>query len=499
MRVAGKIFVNYRRDDAKAEAARLHDKLALHFGAANVFMDVDNLLPGERFDLKLQKALAETDIFLAVIGARWLELLEARAGAGERDYVREEIAAALARKIVVIPVPMDGAPLPKADSLPADIRELVLYHKQGVAHESFGRDVAALVQAIEAHRQARGLSKLEKALTENEVARRERDAERRERERQEAGEGVARRAQARNAAAGGGSWMPAAVAVAVGAVVVAGLLITHPWNGKPASGPPPAQQETTAAVPVKPVPGESFKDCSGCPEMVMLPAGSFMMGSPPGEDGRNDDEGPQHRVTIEKPFAVGKFTVTFDEWAACVSGGGCKGNPSPSDAGWGKGRRPVITVSFDDAKEYVEWLSQKTGKKYRLLSEAEWEYAARAGTRTRYFWGDNVGSNNANCNGCGSAWDNKKTAEVGQFQPNAFGLYDMAGNVWQWTEDCWNGNYNGAPDDGSAMRSGDCSRSVFRGGSWPEPPRYLRAAARGGFSLSYGRYKNFGFRVARTF
>ena len=154
MCVAGKIFVNYRRDDAKAEAARLHDRLAQSFGAANVFMDVDNLLPGERFDLKLKEALAGTDVFLAVIGARWLDLLEARAESGERDYVREEIAAALAAKIVVIPVLMDRAPLPKAASLPGDIRELALYHKHDVVYESFGRDVQALIAAIETHRQA---------------------------------------------------------------------------------------------------------------------------------------------------------------------------------------------------------------------------------------------------------------------------------------------------------------------------------------------------------
>ena len=221
---------------------------------------------------------------------------------------------------------------------------------------------------------------------------------------------------------------------------------------------------------IKPGSGKSFRDCPDCPEMVVVPAGSFSMGSPSDEKERYDDEGPQHKVTISKPFAVGKYVVTFDEWDACVSGGGCKGNHSPGDEGWGKGRRPVINVNWDDAQEYVKWLSQKTRTKYRLLSEAEWEYAARAGTRTRYFWGDSLGRNNANCDGCGGEWDNKKTAEVGQFQPNAFGLYDMAGNVWQRTDDCWNGNYNSAPEDGSAMKTGDCSQRVFRGGSWAYSP-----------------------------
>ena len=162
-RVAGKIFVNYRRDDAKAEAARLHDRLALSFGAAGVFMDVDNLLAGERFDLKLREALQETDVFLAVIGARWLSLLEARAASGERDYVREEIAAALAAKLVVIPVLMDRAALPKGASLPEDIRELALYHKHDVVYESFGRDVQALIAAIETHRRARDTQAAEAA------------------------------------------------------------------------------------------------------------------------------------------------------------------------------------------------------------------------------------------------------------------------------------------------------------------------------------------------
>jgi formylglycine-generating enzyme required for sulfatase activity len=203
-------------------------------------------------------------------------------------------------------------------------------------------------------------------------------------------------------------------------------------------------------------------------------------------------------VRIAKPFAVGKYVVTFDEWDACVSGGGCKGNPSLGDEGWGKGRRPVINVKWDDAQEYVKWLSEKTRKKYRLLSEAEWEYAARAGTRTRYFWGDSPGRNNANCNGCGSEWD-AKTAEVGQFRPNAFGLYDMAGNVWQRTEDCWDGNYNSAPDDGPALTTGNCSQRVLRGGSWVVSPRDLRAAARDWGYWGIFRFGNIGFRVARTF
>ena len=189
--------------------------------------------------------------------------------------------------------------------------------------------------------------------------------------------------------------------------------------------------------------------------------------------------------------------MTFDQWAACVSGGGCTDNRSPRDEGWGKGTRPVIHVSWDNAQEYVKWLSRKTGKGYRLLSEAEWEYAARAGTQTRYFWGDTLGKNRANCDECGGKWE-KQSAPVGSFAPNAFGLYDMAGNVWQWTEDCWNEDYQNGPRDEQAVTAGDCSLRVLRGGSWFHDPRAERLAARDKQYASSDLLSNTGFRVART-
>ena len=243
-------------------------------------------------------------------------------------------------------------------------------------------------------------------------------------------------------------------------------------------------------------PGTRFRDCSGCPEMVVLPAGSFMMGSPPGEIGRFRDEGPVHRVRIGKSFAVGRYEVTFAEWDACRRGGGCR--HTPSDKGWGRSRRPVMEVSWDDAQQYVRWLSRRTGKRYRLLSESEWEYAARAGTRTRYFWGDFVGRNRANCDGCGSRWDLRQTAPVGSFSPNAFGLHDLHGNVREWVADCWHDNYEGAPSDERvwhAERGGDCRFRMMRGGAWLNPPLHLRSATR----FRYGtdaRVDFVGFRVA---
>ena len=233
------------------------------------------------------------------------------------------------------------------------------------------------------------------------------------------------------------------------------------------------------------------------PEMVIIKPGQFMMGSAGKEQGRHEAEGPQHLVSISQPFAIGKYEVTFAEYDLFAAATGRK---KPDDSGWGRGDRPAIHVSFDDAQAYARWLSQQTGKYYRLPSEAEWEYAARAGTQTAYWWGDSIGKNRANCDGCGSQWDNKQTAPVGSFKANAFGLFDTAGNVWEWTEDCWHGYYENAPGDGSAWLAeagGDCGRRVVRGGSWGGNPRVLRSAFRGRIDTVVA-YVNLGFRVARA-
>jgi formylglycine-generating enzyme required for sulfatase activity len=245
--------------------------------------------------------------------------------------------------------------------------------------------------------------------------------------------------------------------------------------------------------------GRSFQDCEACPEMVVVPAGSFMMGSNNGAD----DEKPVRKVTIAQPFAVGKFEVTFAEWDACVADGGCK--HKPGDRGWGRSKRPVMNVSWDDiSKQYLPWLSKKSGKNYRLLSEAEWEYVARAGTTTAYWWGDKASHEYANygkddcCDGLAKGSDKwVNTAPVGSFKANAFGLHDLHGNVREWTEDCWNGSNKGNPGNGAARRTGDCGRRVLRGGSWGDYPRSLRSADRYWIS-PVARYDSFGFRVGRT-
>jgi len=250
-------------------------------------------------------------------------------------------------------------------------------------------------------------------------------------------------------------------------------------------------------------PGDVFEDCKGCPKMVVVPAGTFTMGSPANEPERIDYyEGPQHRVTIWRTFAAGKFEVTFNEWDACVSDGGCERRSE--DQGWGRGQRPVIKVSWDDAKAYVSWLSLKTGKTYRLLSEAEWEYAARAGTKTPFSTGRMITTDQANFNGEYYSYNGSpkglwrgSTTTVGSFPANGFGLHDMHGNVTEWVEDCWNPKYSGAPKDGSSWTSGDCSRRVLRGGSWAQGPAYGRSATRY-FYEPVTRDDSKGFRVART-
>lgn len=248
-------------------------------------------------------------------------------------------------------------------------------------------------------------------------------------------------------------------------------------------------------------PRDSFKECDRCPEMVMIPAGKLTMGSPHGEPDRGPEEGPQHTVVFAKPFAVGRFAVTFEEWDACVAAGGC-GGYTPSDEGWGRGRRPVINVSWDDAKAYVAWLSGRTGRNYRLLSEAEREYVTRAGTTTPFWWGASLSAAQANYNGSVASAASvageyrRQTVPVDTFGPNPFGLYQVHGNVYDWVEDCFNESYQGAPSDGSAWMTGDCYRRAHRGGSWYSNPWALRSAARNrNFSIT--RFDFIGFRVAR--
>jgi formylglycine-generating enzyme required for sulfatase activity len=241
--------------------------------------------------------------------------------------------------------------------------------------------------------------------------------------------------------------------------------------------------------------GESFRECADCPEMIVVPAGSFMMGSPDGQGDRSGREYPQHPVAIPSRFAVGKLEVTFAEWDACAAHGPC--NSQINSNGWGHGGQPVIHVTWNEAQAYVKWLARITGKPYRLLSEAEYEYAARAGGSTIYPWGPDIGNGNANCGDCGSQWDRTQTAPAGSFPANRFGLKDMVGNVFQWVEDCAHDNYKGAPANGSAWSSDTCTSHVVRGGAWLSHPRLLRSASRDWYAAD-DHHDYIGFRVART-
>lgn len=272
-------------------------------------------------------------------------------------------------------------------------------------------------------------------------------------------------------------------------------------------------------------PEREFKECPDCPEMVGVPAGKFLMGSPSDEHGRFDYEGPQHEVSI-KAFAMGKYDVTIGEFLQFLEDTNYQPVPCNPilhetwrNAGHGRAyppydvqplRWPAMCLDWKDAQAYIAWLNQKVhaarpelrghAGPYRLPSEAEWEYSARAGTQTARWWGNDVGNANADCNGCGSKFDDSVLSDVDSFSPNPFGLYGMLGNTWQWTADCWHKSYVGAPADGRAWADKACAKHVIRGGSWDNVPIFIRSAARSGSAPDGGEYDYSslsGFRVAR--
>ena len=230
-------------------------------------------------------------------------------------------------------------------------------------------------------------------------------------------------------------------------------------------------------------------------EMVVIPSGRFRMGDIQGKGSK--DEQPVHEVHISRRFGVSRYEITFDQYDEFAK---ATSRQLPDNEGFGRGRRPVIRVSWNDAVDYAEWLSQQTGKHYRLPTEAQWEYAARAGTETVYWWGNEMKQGLANCIGCGSRWDSKQTAPVGSLKPNPFGLYDTAGNVSEWVQDCWHENYQGAPPDGSAWEkeyNGNCDGRVFRGGSYGSAYNgKIRSSSREVFRAG-ARFRALGFRLVR--
>jgi formylglycine-generating enzyme required for sulfatase activity len=460
-----KVFISYRRDDSAGHAGRVHDRLEREFGPDLLFMDVDAIPLGVNFIKVLREEVARCDVLLAVIGPNWLNVRDEEGNRrldNPSDFLRIEIATALQRDIPVIPILLDGARMPKADQLPKDLEELAVRNGLDIRHASFHSDMDRLIRGLKGPQASHQTTTRPFGGTPPAPSQDDR-----------------MRAEGR---------------------VLVDAAIVNNANGKWfLSGAGHA---------------EWFKDHEAAPEMVMMPAGKFMMGPTPSEiaaltkEFRNDvdwkAEGPQHEVTIAQPFAVGRYAVTFAEWDACVADGGCNGY-QPRDEGWGRGKLPVINVNWDDAKAYAAWLSRKTGKTYRLLSEAEREYATRAGTTTAFWWGPSISTSQANYDGnytfAGGARGEyrQKTIPVDSFAPNPWGLYNVHGNVWEWVEDCWHDSYQGAPSDGSPWTTActDASRRVVRGGSWISDPRGLRAADRRRDTTVY-RGSFLGFRLART-
>ena len=315
-----------------------------------------------------------------------------------------------------------------------------------------------------------------------------------------------------------GRFHPQAMSVAVIFVVASASFASagpRPVHGGPPPIAPTTQTEPAPAprqhFPDKPVqpltpeieaqlrPKDSFKECANCPEMVVVPSGSFMMGTPADEPDRFKGEDPIHRVTFAKPFAVGRFTISFDEWDACLADGGC--GHIKGDDKFGRGRLPAQGISFRAAKLYLAWLSKKVGRTYRLPSESEREYFTRAGTTTPFWFGGTVTAQNANYKasipyGSGPhGEDSKGPVVVDSYPPNPFGLYQVHGNVFEWTEDCFNKRYNeDTPTDGAPWLEGDCSKRMLRGGTWDWSANMVRAGYRENAIVDGG----YSFRVVRT-
>jgi len=428
--MTAKVFISYRRDDSAGHAGRIHDRLEREFGRDLLFMDTDAIPLGQNFAKAIDEQVSKCDVLLAVIGPGWLDSSDQdgnRRLTNPNDFVRIEIATALKRGIPVIPILIEDTRIPAAQRLPDDLRELPLRNGLNVHHVSFHNDIDRLIRALKT--KPRPLSKTTPIPPQKTT--------------QTLSPSIPPRVKRHFE-----------------------LKASDPAGANPLYMIGRGQAEW-------------FKDDDHAPEMVVVPPGEFVMGSDEG-----DTEKPAHKVIMAQPFAVGRFAVTFDEWDVVEFA------YRPNDQGWGRGHRPVINVSWEDAKAYVSWLSQRTSKLYRLLSESEWEYCCRAGATTQYASGDTIRQDQAQFFG-------QRTVEVGTFAPNSWGLYDMHGNIWEWCEDAWNPNYNGAPRDGSPRKVGEEHFRVRRGGSWvSDAPRFLRSAMREGSRYNL-RDNHIGFRVAR--
>ena len=465
--MAGRIFINYRRDDSASQALNVAQYLENTFGKSKIFIDIDRLRAGQKFPTVLEDTLGQCKVMLAIIGPNWLDVRDDKTGArrldNPEDWVRLEIERSLARNIPVIPILVAGATLPAKDDLPSSLQALIEHQNATVTTNGFRHEMAGLARDVtelmgrrpwRAIAAAAGLAMLglgyfaayqlgaqlwvpwvpgtvqpdrgaaDKTKVDGD-AKRVADAAESARKARAAAEAKRKADDAKRQR-------------------LAVLKAREDRKRAEAEAKRRADEEAARrnpALSITPGSGKSFRDrltngqpCPTCPEMVVVPAGSFTMGSPASEPQRDVDEA-HVRAKIARPFAVGKFAITFDQWDACVAAGGCN-RYRPADQGWGRGKRPVINVNWDEAKAYAGWLSRKTGKTYRLLSETEWEYVARAGTTTPFWWGSSITPKQANYNGNytyeggGSKGEyRQRTVPVDRFKANAWGLYNVHGNV----------------------------------------------------------------------
>jgi formylglycine-generating enzyme required for sulfatase activity len=469
-----KVFISYRRDDAKWQAREIYRALTNVLPSDHVFMDIDSIPPGADFVEILEGWVDQCNILLALIGAGWINAVDPKTNRrrleNPEDFVRIEVRKGLARGIPVVPVLLDGAQMPDVDRLPDDLKRLTRRHAEFIEHRTVDTDVERLIRRLGLLQQG------------------------------------SQSARHQTSSASAADRYPSEGRIRMDAKFV---------HGAPDGWFKPGAGKT-----------EWFKDLDEGPEMVVVPAGSFTMGSPETEPERESwqkgTECPQHKVTIAQPFAVGRHAVTRGQFAAFINNTGrkmeggayvLKGDKWGHDAN-GSWRNPgfvqddshpVVCVNWHDANAYAAWLTQVTGRSCRLLTEAEREYVARAGTTTPFWWGSSLTPAQANYDGNyvyaggGSKGEwRKATVSVGSFAANPWGLYNVHGNVSEWCEDVWHDTYDGATPDGSAwLQGGDADRRILRGGSWYFNPDLLRSAWRNGGN-SGSRFSNFGFRVGRT-
>jgi formylglycine-generating enzyme required for sulfatase activity len=431
-----KIFISYRRTDSEDVAGRIYDRLVVHFGKGNVFKDVDDIPFGVDFRDYLNASLDQCQIVLAVIGKMWLTAADE---SGRRrldnpaDWVRLELEESLRRPdVLVVPLLVRRASLPRVDELPENLRDLAYRNgTQARPDPDFHSDMTRLINGLESYFQ-----KLELTTTPP----------------------------------------PPSPTPTPANPTFTFEVVTVDAKGKIVQ-----RQLAQAAYQVEDL-GDGIQL-----ELVKIPGGRFQMGAPKGEARSDDDERPQHLVTVPE-FWLGKYPVTQAQYQAVMGK-----NPSHfTDDG---ANRPVERVIWDDAVAFCQALSQRTGRVYRLPSEAEWEYACRAGTTTPFYFGPTITTDLANYRGTDLQYQGttypghygqgpkgifrEQTTPVGQFPPNALGMYDLHGNIWEWCQDVWHDSYDAAPTDGSAwLTGGDQDRRVLRGGSWGSAPEFCRSAIR---------------------